>query len=148
MLVDFKADDLPDNEFKPIPNGLYTVAIVGAEFKDNKAGNGKNLALTYQITEGEQAKRQHREWLPIKNPEEIAQNIALAKLKDVMKSVDVGHLTDSSQLLGKKLKVNIKVTGGDFPNEITEHLPINQLQAVPNGPEAPPDEDYDDDIPF
>ena len=52
-LDNYNADEVePAGSFEPLPAGKYTVVIEDSDSKDNKAGTGSYLKLTYNVVEG------------------------------------------------------------------------------------------------
>jgi hypothetical protein len=108
-------------EFDILPEGEYFAVIVESEMKPTKAGTGEILKLTYQIVDGAQEGRKFWENLNIRNPNEIAQRIALQSLKKICEATGAGAITDSEELHGKPLFVKLvikKQEGYSDKNEV------------------------------
>ena len=76
-LLDFDANTVePQVEFAPVPAGKYIAAIVESEMKDNSAGTGRYLALTFELLEGQY--KGHKLWayLNLDHPNSLTVKIA------------------------------------------------------------------------
>ena len=80
-MIDFS--NVETSDFEPVPNGTYTATIVGAEIKDTKSGTGQYISAQFAITTGKFENRRIWENFNIKNDNEMAVNIGLAKLKQL-----------------------------------------------------------------
>lgn len=136
--IDFNAGDVnPSSGFDPIPAGEYTAVVTESEQKPTKKGDGHYLQLTFEIVEGDYAKRRLWARLNLDNPNEVAVGIARAELSALCRAVNVLHVKDTAQL--HDLPVLIKVTkkldaGGEDRNEIRGYKPVNpNPSAGPNG---------------
>ena len=144
--IDFNADDVPARDnFDPIPNGEYPAVIIASEEKPTKAGTGSYLNLTFEIIEGDYAKRKVWDRLNLNNPNDVAVSIARATLSSLCKAVNVPRLLNTTQL--HDLPVLIKVVQkkndqtGDMGNEIKGYKPINPSNGSASAPKpqaAPP----------
>jgi hypothetical protein len=124
----------------PLPAGTYNVIAIESEVKALKSGNGKGIALTFQVVDGQFAKR--RIWTNINyqhsNP--TAQQIGQQQLSAIMHAVGiVGKLGDTSRLHNKPLKVKVRIKKDDQygdKNEITAYEAAGPL--VPGAATMPP----------
>jgi hypothetical protein len=90
-----------------LPDGYYEIECTVSNFTDNNAGTGKVLKLTFDILEGEYANRKHFDNLNLIYPEEWAVNNATNTLNGILEAVGMDNMTDTDQLLGKKLCVEV-----------------------------------------
>lgn len=103
-LSGFRADEHESKPVGPVPEGSYECQIVESAVADSKSGNGKNLKLVLEITEGEFSGRRLYDNIVVKHAtSEKAVEIGLAKLGDICRAVDVLSPEDSDQLHGKPL---------------------------------------------
>jgi len=94
-------------EFKPLPVGDYTCIITNSELKDTQAGNGKLLAVTFEVVDGEYAGRALWTNLNIQNPSDVAEKIGRSQLASICKAVGVMNPQDSEELHATPLVVKV-----------------------------------------
>lgn len=139
----FDPDTVPADEFTPLPDGEYLAQIVESEMKATKSGNGEMLKLTWQVMAGPLEGRKFWDQLNIRNPNEIAQRIALQSMKKICEAAGVGAITDSEELHEKPIYVKLKVKSdpnyGD-KNEVKGYRPYTQAAPPKVGAasKAPP----------
>lgn len=109
--VAININDLPDsdNSMEPVPAGVYQVVIDGAELKTTKAGTGQYINLKLKIQGGQFSNRVFFDIINISNPSEVAQNIGLATLKKIMKSMGLDSVQNTDQLIGGHLTVKVDI---------------------------------------
>lgn len=108
----FNLADLPEAQetsFEPIPAGWYDVSITSAEVRDTKAGTGKYIAVRYDVTGPTHQGRIIWQNLNIQNPNPQAEEIGRRQLGDVMRAIGLATLSDTDQLIGNSLQVNVKI---------------------------------------
>lgn len=128
----FDPSSVPSDEYTPIPDGDYVVAITNAEIKDTSSG-GKMLVLDMEIQGGKHANRKVIERLNIVNSNETAVKIALRRLADISDSIGLKSLTDTEELIGKRLIAKISIEKGkgtyvDKYGEIKERTDQNVIK--------------------
>ena len=97
----------------PLPAGLYTVEITGAEVKPLKSGNGTGLSLEFTVIDPPQyAKRKVWQNLNIQHSNQQAEQIGQSQLSALCRAVGVDVLDDSDQLFLRILRVRTKVREG------------------------------------
>ena len=102
----------------PLPAGLYTVEITGADVKPLKSGKGTGLSLEYTVIDpAPHAKRKVWQNLNIKHENAQAEQIAQGELSALCRVVGIPVLDDSDQLFQKILRIRTKVRDaqGDYP---------------------------------
>lgn len=102
----------------PLPAGLYTVEITGADVKPLKSGNGTGLSLEFTVIDpAPHAKRKVWQNLNIQHSNSQAEQIAQAELSALCRVVGIPVLEDSDQLFQKILRIRTKVreAQGDYP---------------------------------
>ncbi len=109
----------PNADFEPIPAGKYLAAITESEMKDNKAGTGSYLQLTFTILEGEHKNRVLWARLNLDNPNATAVKIARAELSAVCHAVGVMAPKDSVELHNLPLVITVKLKKRQDTGEIT-----------------------------
>jgi len=118
---EFSVDSLPvgNNNFEPLPEGWYNATITGAEIKATKAGDGKYIALKYNITGPSHQGRVIFGNLNIKNASTKAEEIGRQQLGEIMRAIGLAKVSDTDQLIGGNLGIKLSVRTGDYAgNEI------------------------------
>jgi len=141
-LEGFNAEEYePQQDFSPIPAGVYQVAILESEMRATKAGTGRYLLLTMEVLDGEHAGRRLWDRLNLDNPNETAMKIAQQTLASICRAVGVIAPSDSSDLHSRPMlaKVTIKAASGGYEasNEIKGYSAIDKAPA-PTAPTAAP----------
>jgi hypothetical protein len=96
----FDANQVEPTSFEPVPVGKYVAAITETEIKQTKAGNGKYIAFTLEILEGDYKGRKVWGNLNIQNPSAKAQQIGLGQLSAICRACGKLNLSDTSELHG------------------------------------------------
>jgi hypothetical protein len=118
---EFSVDALPvgNNNFEPLPEGWYNAAITGAEIKSTKAGDGKYIAVKYNITGPSHQGRVVFGNLNIKNASTKAEEIGRQHLGEIMRAIGLAKVSDTDQLIGGNLGIKLSVRTGEYAgNEI------------------------------
>lgn len=111
---EFNADDfVTTNNFDPLPDGWYNVAIAGAEVKNTKAGTGQYIAIKYTVTGPTHQGRVVFGNLNIKNPNPKAEEIGRQQLGDLMRAIGIPKIKDTDQLIGGNLSIKLIVKPAD-----------------------------------
>lgn len=103
-------------DFTPLPAGKYVAMVTNTDYKDNNNKDGKILALTFEIQDGTYTNRKIFENLNIRNKNEIAQRIATEALAELCKALGKETLSDTDELLNKRVVLDVAVTV-DKPTE-------------------------------
>jgi hypothetical protein len=142
--LDFDANNVePQVEFEPVPAGKYIVAIVESEMKDNKAGTGRYLELSFEILEGQYKGRKVWARLNLDNPSAMAVKIAKGELSAICRAVGVMTPADSYELHNLPLTISVKLKKygeeGKFSNEISGYSKREMVgQALQSTSDTPP----------
>jgi hypothetical protein len=120
----------------PLPNGWYNVVMIESEMQPTKSADGSfRLAITFQVVDGQFAKRKLYEGLNLKNSNAMAQEIAYKQLSAIAHAVGVMQVDDSSQLHNIPLKVKVKIKPAvgqyDAGNAISAYKHINEAVTQP-----------------
>ena len=109
-IADFsaKADQVQDQDFQPIPDGWYRVEIKKAELKATKDGNGQYINVQYSVLGPNFAGRVVFDIINVRNASATAEQIGLASLKKLKLAVGLPSLTDTDQLVGRNLEIDVK----------------------------------------
>jgi hypothetical protein len=94
----------------PLPAGVYTAEITGAEVKPLKSGNGTGLSLEFTVIDPEQyARRKVWQNLNIQHSNHQAEQIGQSQLSTLCRVLNIGKLTDSDQLFGQVVRIRTKI---------------------------------------
>lgn len=137
--LSFNANEVKPNEpMGPVPEGQYVVQIVESEMKATKSGNGRYLALTLKIQEGEYKDRKIFDNLNIENQSATAQQIARGNLSAICHAVGTMNIQDSQQLHNLPFLVDVKCKKGTdgngnetMNNDIKGYHSRSKVQTVP-----------------
>jgi hypothetical protein len=113
----FNPDEIPQDEFEPIPAGDYLAQIVDSEIAPTKSGSGQMLKLTYEILQGELEGRRVWDRLNIVNANADAQRIAQQQLKKLCDALGTGAISDSEELHFRPVIIHVAIRqdkSGDY----------------------------------
>jgi stress-induced morphogen len=119
--------------YENIPDGEYPVVIESAEAKPHADGHGKRLSFKVRIVSGEYRGRTLYDGLSVVHRNEMAQQIALKKLKTLIE-VSGGKAQKPSDLVGVEVVAKIGMSKGSNGYE-----PKNEVKAYrkPGASSAP-----------
>lgn len=135
---EFDASTTKIVDFTPLPAGRYTAHIVKTEMKATKTGNGKYLALTLEITEGEHKGRKLWDNLNLENPSTQAVEIAESTLAKICNSVGKIKIKDGDELLFAELDVVLATEhslGFSPKNVVKDYLKVGAVAGTTQGME-------------
>ena len=121
--LNFKASEIQAEAPRGIIPPQWVVAcIVESKWTDTKAGDGKYLALTFQVDSDrhpEIGNRRLWENLNLINKNETAVQIAERDLKRICDATSVSEVTDTEQLHGipMAIKIAVEAAKGDWPEK-------------------------------
>lgn len=124
--------------FDPLPPGYYTMTITRAELTMSKSPDaGEMLNLTFEVdgnAHPEHASRLAFHTLCLNHRNDKPRNIAMSNLSAIAHAcLPTPHVTDTSDLLGKTLRVKLSVKpaadGYDAKNECKDFKPIGDKSA-------------------
>lgn len=126
-----KTEDVGEGGFRVIPPGIYNVIISNSELKDNRAGNGKYLEVTYQIIEGREfIGKTVKDRLNIIHTDPKTQKFAHSQLKKICDAVGhKGQLKDSNQLHGKPMSIRVVIEEFESNKEPGKILQSNRVES-------------------
>lgn len=122
------------NNFTPIPAGVYPAQIIESEIRALRSGNGEALSLQFEILGNQYAGRRVFANLNINHTNKEAERIAQEQLSAICHAVGVMQLQDSSQLHNKPMNIRVKIRkqeGYEDRNEVSGFEAIPGGQAVP-----------------
>jgi len=141
-IADFsaKADQVQDQDFQPIPDGWYRVEIKKAELKATKDGQGQYINVQYSVLGPNFAGRVVFDIINVRNASATAEQIGLASLKKLKLAVGLPSLTDTDQLVGRNLEIDVKTQkSADYGDKNTvKAYRSAEGSTVPSIPSAAP----------
>ena len=131
----FDPNDVPerDNDFEPIPAGLYTVQITESEVVDIKSANGRALVLTLDVVDGPYAGRKLWDRLNIQHTNAKAQAISQRTLADIFQATATAPSRNSDDLHFKPMIARVAIDAKD-----PAYAPKNVVKAYKAAQHAPP----------
>lgn len=148
----FVASDVPQSEYKLLPEGEYVLQVVGSEIKPTAKG-GTQLVIDFTVVGSQYDGSMLKERLNIVNDNQTAVEIAFQTLAKIVQASGLDAINDSSELHGKKVigKVVIKKGTGTYrasdgterpsadQNQIKSFHPVGFTQSTPTAqPQAQP----------
>lgn len=132
----FDANTLPqgNGNFDPLPAGWYTATITQAELKDTKTGSGQYIKVRYDITGPTHQGRVVFGNINIRNQNAKAEEIGQQQLGDLMRSIGLGRVTDTDELLNHSVGIKLKVReqeGYDPTNDVAGFKAAGGGSAAP-----------------
>ena len=109
-IADFsaKADQVQDQDFQPIPDGWYRAEVKKAELKATKDGKGQYINVQHGVLGPSHAGRIVFDIINVRNASAEAERIGLAQLKRLKLAIGLPSLTDTDQLVGRNLEIDVK----------------------------------------
>lgn len=124
------------NEYAPVPDGWYDARVMSAELRTTKAGNGKYIAVRYDITGPEHSGRVIWGNLNVNNPNPVAEKIGRTQLSKLALAGGMGGLPrDTNELVG--LDVKIKVTERPASGQYAASNDVKDWKTTGNGSKPP-----------
>jgi hypothetical protein len=112
----------PSGDFEPIPAGKYLAVVTESGMKDNKAGNGRYLQLTFEIIEGPFKGRLQWARLNLEHPNQTAVKIARSQLSALCRAAGVLTPNDSADLHNLPVILHVKCKKRADTGEITNEV--------------------------
>lgn len=128
--------------------GKHTAYISQSDFRDNRAGTGKIIELTWLILDGKDAGKSIRQFLNYSNPNDVAERIGKEQLRKILDSI--GHpprLEDTASMHNRPAIIelaegeanaqgkvfmqikNIEPLPQQVPQQQTQHMPPPPIQS-------------------
>ena len=128
-LSDINWDDIPEPTERndgPLAAGTYPVKVEAASVKEAKSGNGKYVEIQFRVTDGQGANRCVWARLNHQNANETAARIGMGQLKKLASTCGLTRLTDTSQLIGAELWVDVTAReyNGKVYNDVKDFKPV------------------------
>lgn len=108
------ANVAPQEPISPVPAGVYLAHIVESDIKPLKSGQGRALALTFQVLQGPCTNRRIFANLNVEHRGSAeAERIAQSQLSALCHAVGVINLQDTTQLHMRPVMIRVKVRKDD-----------------------------------
>jgi hypothetical protein len=127
--------------FDLIEPGWYTATVEKVEIKDTKAKDGSYLNIQFKINGPTRAGRVVFGTITLRNPSPEAEAMGDRYLQAMRSSLGIAKLTDSDQLVGGTLEINVKISkspGYDDKNEVKGYKAVNGSAPPMPKPTAQP----------
>ena len=128
-MIDFS--NAQEMDFSPVPNGTYPATIVSAEIKDAKSG-GQYISAQFAITAGEYENRRVWENFNIKNDNDMAVQIGLAKLKQLFVAAGKTNFTingpEDLANITTGIELRTKTDAYGTKNVINNFVPVDEAK--------------------
>lgn len=136
-LGNFNPDEVKDDR-ELLPDGEYAMQVIESDVVATKSGNGQLLKLTYEVIEGNAARRKLWDQINIAHQSAEAQEIGQRQLKRLCGAIGItGPVSDSEQLHFKPFRGTVATEPGRDgwgpKNKITGFRPYGP-QAVRSQP--------------
>lgn len=125
----------PQQEFSPVPAGVYVARIVSSEIKPTKNNSGTLLNLQFDIIEGQFINRKIFERINIQNANPEAEKIGQSQLSQLCHALNVLQLRDTEELHNKPVKIKVKIRKDE---QYGDQNAISAFESVGNGIAAQP----------
>lgn len=132
----FDANNVEPTSIGSLPAGLYEVSIADAEVTDTRAGTGKMLKVEYDVTGPTHANRKVWQYINLTNANQQAEQIGRGQLSSLCRAVGIAQLKDSDELLGRQLRVRLKVRPAKGDYEESNDVAAHESLSMPAAPVA------------
>lgn len=122
-----------------IPSGWHRAWIIGTDTRKTNAGDGRFVELTWEILEGDSAKRRLWDRHNVENPNPATVKIALEQLAAVCQATGVLEFSDPGELAGIPCMIKVGVerkAGQPDRNKIYGYLPDGDPKAKAAAPKV------------
>lgn len=128
------ANITPQEVFTPLPAGVYLAQVVESDVRPLKSGQGRALALTFQVINGPYANRRVFANLNVEHRGSAeAERIAQSQLSALCHAVGVINLQDTTQLHMRPVTIRVRVRrdeSGQYPDKAE----VTGFEAASSGP--------------
>jgi hypothetical protein len=139
----FDPTEQEGSRFELVPIGDYTAEVIEADDKQPSSGDGRMLALTWKISEGDYEGRQIWETLCYQHSNTQTQDIARRRIKDLCVAFGITEqIKDPSVFKFKPVHVRVGVRVDksgryDDQNKIMRVKPLTSSNTEPQAAQAP-----------
>jgi len=134
----FDANNIePSQPRELLPPGNYIAQIIDSEMKETKTG-GKMLKLSFEITEGQHARRRVWSNLNLVNSNATAVDIAQRDLSAICRAIGQLQLSDSDQLHYQPMQITVAIKPPqgiyEASNEVKGYAPCSGANPAAAAP--------------
>mgnify|MGYP000904713089 FL=1 len=126
----------PQQSFKPLPAGVYSVVATDSEVKPTKNGTGQVAQFTMQVVEGEHTGRKIFARFNIANQNPEAERIGQSQFSAFCHAAGVLQVSDTAQLHGRPVRAKVKIRK-DASGQYEDSNEISGFEMGATGPTAP-----------
>jgi hypothetical protein len=94
----FRTEDVPPDQYEPLPIGDYRAEIIASDIKPTKDGSGQYIQFEMKILEGDYAGRMAWDRINLWNQNETAARIAVQTMKKILDACGKGAVDDTEEL--------------------------------------------------
>ena len=145
LVLDFDtgADEyaVADNDYSPIPEGIYEARVERVETRPTRDGTGKRLLLLFRIIGPSHVGRTVLVGLNVVNRSEKAQSISRRQLAQLLDAVGLPGERDMSQLVDREcaISVVIRPAEGEYEasNDVKRFGALETVKSETTKPATP-----------
>ena len=138
---DTAAVEPAEDNFSPVPEGIYEARVDRAEMKPTKDGTGKRLVLMWRIIGPSHRGRTVLVGLNVVNKNEKAQTIARRQLAQLLDAVGLPGERDMARLIDCECLISVVVrpaaNGYEASNDVKRFAPTDVSVPEPTEPATP-----------
>lgn len=135
--MNFNAETVaPQQSFKVLPAGVYSVVATDSEVKPTKNGTGQVAQFTMQVVEGEHTGRKIFARFNIANQNPEAERIGQSQFSAFCHAAGVLQVSDTAQLHGRPVRAKVKIRK-DASGQYEDSNEISGFEMGTTGPTAP-----------
>lgn len=137
--IDVETEAQDQQSYDALPDGQYPAIATASEIKDTKAGNGKFLAVTFEIIDGDHKGRRLWQNMNIQNPSTQAERIGRAELAVLCKACGIKNPTESEELHDIPVLLTVRRDRNDATRNVIKGVSaVGDAFEVPAAPAAAP----------
>jgi hypothetical protein len=138
---DLPVDDHQEQDFSPLPEGEYKVAVRKCEIKQGKNEGSEYLNIQLAVDEGKYAKRVIFGMITTKNASSTAENIGRTQFRTLMESTGVSSINSPEEVtkfVGGRVLVYVTQSeyNGKISNNVKSWKPVPSAMGSAPAPSA------------
>lgn len=127
----------PQESIAPIPAGVYLAQVIESDERPLKSGNGRAVALTFEVLQGPYARRKVWASINYRHANADAERIGQSQLSALCHAVGVLRAADTTQLHMRPVMIRVKVRKDDT-GQYPDRNEVGGFEAPPAGGMPPP----------
>lgn len=104
----------PKKDFVAIPDGIYNVVCMDANWQTPKSGKGRMLVLQFEILDGGQKGRRITTRLNLVHANQTAASIAQSELSSICRAIGILKPTSENDLINRPLQISVYVDADGY----------------------------------